>query len=34
VEAAGGDIHCGFTPCISNKQKNKSFQPTTKMKIS
>ena len=21
VKAAGGDIHCGFTPCISSKQK-------------
>ena len=21
VEAADGDIHCGFTPCISSKQK-------------
>ena len=27
VEGAGGDIHCGFTPCISDRQKNKSFQP-------
>ena len=25
--AAGGDIHCGFTHCISDRQKNKSLQP-------